>query len=190
MSKKLTDWQLAEKRLRKKVFTGKELSPQQELFREVFIENFSKKYIKSNKINIGLHWNIKLSDLIDSMNIELSLNKLDYINSFEFIKDIFKFYSFIEKNDKYIWISTKTTKIFKEVIFSKEDNKIKNKFFLFKSKRIEIILLVKERKIILNEIKNNKIDKSFTKSFEIRDLDIYPSERGVMETVLLSNKIL
>jgi len=187
MNKKLTDWQLAEKRLRKKVFTGKELSPQQELFKEVFIENFSKNYIKSNKINVGLHWNIKLSNLIDNMNEELSsLNKSVYIQSYAFLKDIFKFYAFIERNDKYIWISTKTTKIFKEIIFSKKNNEIENKIFLFKSKKIEIILLVKERKIILNEIKSskNKLINSFIKTFEIRDLDIYPSERGVIETVI------
>jgi len=170
------NWNIAVKRLRKAVFLNEELSEREDLFKSFFVYEFERQFMKNNKIKSVSSWNIKLSSHIDKMNAELL--KGVSILSTDFIKDIFIFISLIRKKDRFTWLAEKVTNIYKDIVFSRDKKEFDNIQILFESKKIKIVLNIRDKNItLIDKIKN----QSYIKLFEIKDLDIYPSQRELIQ---------
>jgi len=184
MSKrKLTQEEVAERNLRKKVMTGQSLSIKEVLFKEVFINSFLSKKIQSEKSKIPLPrtWNIKLYHLINELNVKLK--EPGYSNSIDIVRDIFIIKSVYSDQDshKYAWLSERITEEFKNLIFNPKSEVVHNKV-IWSSNRYVFKLDFINRKIDLIMKKGDSVT-TYTKHFEIRDLDLYPSMREVIGTM-------
>jgi len=168
-------------KLRYYVFKNKEINdPKLILFSEIFIDSFLKRYSYNNsRIKIPNTWNIKAYSILSQINQNL------FKKDNELIKLIFLLQSVSSKEDskKFAWLPERISQEFKDIIFNdkRKVESLPENIVLFESSRYLITLDSFLRKVILLDKKQNNL---YEKEFDIRDLDLFPSQREIFSNLI------